>query len=115
METREILGNEDKEDNNERWFGERDVAIYDQYVARRAYDGTANVSIYGIGTASWDVEFHGGFDDLADGELPEGTTEDEVYDILAAAQQKYQVPIYAANTGFSIKGIDLGSNNFKWR
>ncbi len=40
-------------------------------------------------------------------------TEDEVYDILAAAQQKYQVPIYAANTGFSIKGIDLGSRNFQ--
>jgi len=91
METREILGNEDKEDNNERWFGERDVAIYDQYVARRKYDGIANVSIYGGGKASWDVEFHGGFDDLADGELPEGTTEDEVYEAIGKEADIYQL------------------------
>ena len=91
METREILGNEDKEDNNERWFGERDVAIYDQYVARRAYDGTANVSIYGAGTVSWDVEFHGGFDDLADGELPEGVTEDEVYEAIGKEADIYKL------------------------
>lgn len=38
---------------------------------------------------------------------------DKVYEIVSAAQQKFKVPIYAANTGFSIKGIDLGSNNFR--
>jgi len=40
-------------------------------------------------------------------------TSDEVYSIVAEAQQKFNVPIYSANTGFSIKGIDLGSNNFR--
>lgn len=38
---------------------------------------------------------------------------DEVYAIIIEAQKKYKVPIYATNTGFSIKGIDLGSNNFR--
>jgi hypothetical protein len=38
---------------------------------------------------------------------------DKVYEIVRDAQNKFKVPIYAANTGFSIKGIDLGSNNFK--
>ncbi len=37
----------------------------------------------------------------------------EVYDIVAAAQQKFDVPIYSTNTGFSLKGIDLGSRNFR--
>lgn len=37
----------------------------------------------------------------------------EVYDIVAAAQQKFNVPIYSTNTGFSLKGIDLGSRNLK--
>ncbi len=36
-----------------------------------------------------------------------------VYKIISEAQKKFQVPVYAANTGFSIKGIDLGSSNFQ--
>lgn len=37
----------------------------------------------------------------------------EIYTIIKAAQKKYNVPIYATNTGFSSKGIDLGSTNFR--
>jgi hypothetical protein len=38
---------------------------------------------------------------------------EEVYKIVKAAQDKYHVPMYTANSGFSTKGIDLGSNNFR--
>ncbi len=38
---------------------------------------------------------------------------EEVYKIISEAQSKYNVPVYAASTGFSTKGIDLGSNNFR--
>ncbi len=37
----------------------------------------------------------------------------EIYKIVKDAQNKYNVPIYSTSTGFSIKGIDLGSNNFR--
>ena len=37
----------------------------------------------------------------------------EVFTIVREAQQKFNVPMYSANTGFSTKGIDLGSNNFR--
>ncbi|MDG2194539.1 MAG: M14 family zinc carboxypeptidase [Polaribacter sp.] len=37
----------------------------------------------------------------------------EVYKIVSDAQQKYSVPMYSVKTGFSIQGIDLGSNNFR--
>ena len=37
---------------------------------------------------------------------------DEVYSIVSKAQRTFQVPTYAAKTGFSVKGIDLGSRNF---
>jgi hypothetical protein len=40
-------------------------------------------------------------------------TSDKVYEIVKEAQNKFKVPIYAVDTGFSIKGIDLGSNNFR--
>ncbi|AWX43380.1 hypothetical protein HME9304_00368 [Flagellimonas maritima] len=34
---------------------------------------------------------------------------DEVYNLVMEAQKKYQVPIYAVNSGYSLQGIDLGS------
>jgi hypothetical protein len=38
---------------------------------------------------------------------------DKLYSIVLNAQRKYNVPVYQTSTGFSIKGIDLGSNNFR--
>lgn len=38
---------------------------------------------------------------------------DEVYKIVKEAQDKYKVPIFSVSSGFSTKGIDLGSGNFK--
>jgi hypothetical protein len=35
-----------------------------------------------------------------------------VFAIVKEAQNRYSVPVFAANTGFSTKGIDLGSGNF---
>ena len=40
-------------------------------------------------------------------------TSEEVYQIVADAQAKYNVPVFGTNSGYSIKGIDLGSNNFR--
>jgi hypothetical protein len=37
----------------------------------------------------------------------------EVFKIIAEAQAKFNVPVYGTSSGFSIKGIDLGSNNFR--
>ena len=33
----------------------------------------------------------------------------EVYELVQKAQKKYEVPTYAVNSGYSLKGIDLGS------
>ncbi|CAI8303089.1 MAG: Uncharacterised protein [Flavobacteriaceae bacterium] len=38
---------------------------------------------------------------------------EELFKIITKAQTKFQVPVYNTSTGFSVKGIDLGSNNFK--
>ena len=37
----------------------------------------------------------------------------EVFQIIKEAQEMYDVPMYAVNTGFSTEGIDLGSRNFR--
>lgn len=38
---------------------------------------------------------------------------DAIYTILQKGQTKFKVPIYSTKTGFSLKGIDLGSRNFR--
>ncbi|WP_299435473.1 M14 family zinc carboxypeptidase [uncultured Aquimarina sp.] len=38
---------------------------------------------------------------------------DEVFTIIKEAQEKFNVPIFSTNTGFSTSGIDLGSGNFR--
>jgi hypothetical protein len=38
---------------------------------------------------------------------------DAIYNIIQHAQDKFEVPIYAVNTGFSLQGIDLGSRNMR--
>ncbi len=38
---------------------------------------------------------------------------DKVFDIIRKAQQKFKVPVYSVASGFSTRGIDLGSRNFK--
>lgn len=36
-----------------------------------------------------------------------------VYQIILEAQEKFKVPVFGTNSGYSLKGIDLGSNNFR--
>jgi len=38
---------------------------------------------------------------------------DAIFKIIATAQKKFNIPVFATNSGFSLKGIDLGSNNFR--
>jgi hypothetical protein len=37
----------------------------------------------------------------------------EVYDLVQKAQKKYQVPMFAVHSGYSLKGVDLGSRHIK--
>jgi hypothetical protein len=36
-----------------------------------------------------------------------------VYKLIQLAQEKFNIPVFGTNSGFSLKGIDLGSNNFR--
>ncbi len=38
---------------------------------------------------------------------------DKIYAIVKDTQEKFAIPVYGTESGFSLKGIDLGSNNFR--
>lgn len=37
----------------------------------------------------------------------------KVYQLVKEAQEKFNIPIFGTSTGYSIQGLDLGSNNFR--
>ena len=37
----------------------------------------------------------------------------KLFDIIIEMQNKFEIPIYNSESGYSLKGIDLGSNNFR--
>ena len=38
---------------------------------------------------------------------------DELFELVKIMQEKFDVPVYNSESGYSMKGIDLGSNNFR--
>ena len=38
---------------------------------------------------------------------------DKLFDLVKTMQEKFDVPVYNSESGYSMKGIDLGSNNFR--
>ncbi len=40
-------------------------------------------------------------------------TSDKLFEIINEMQNKFEVPVYNSESGYSLKGIDLGSNNFR--
>ena len=38
---------------------------------------------------------------------------DKLYNLVKTMQEKFDVPVYNSESGYSMKGIDLGSNNFR--
>ncbi len=38
---------------------------------------------------------------------------EKLFDIIIEMQNKFEIPVYNSESGYSVKGIDLGSNNFR--
>ena len=51
--------------------------------------------------------------DLSGGVSPLLKNTEELTNKLNSMQNKYDVPVYNSESGYSVKGIDLGSNNFR--
>ena len=43
----------------------------------------------------------------------QNVTSDKLFEIINEMQNKFEVPVYSSESGYSLKGIDLGSNNFR--
>ena len=99
METNEVIGHDEKDDALERWFDSWEVAIYNGYIEEQSYDGT--VSIYGEDEngEQWCVYGHNMFEEVEEGELPNGVTGEDIWDALGGGKAIYELYTYVKTNG----------------
>ena len=90
METNEVIGRPDCDNALSRWFCSWEVAIYDGYASDRSYDGI--VRIWGQDDSQeWSVYCHNAFEELEEGELPEGVSGDDIWNALGNGNAIYEM------------------------
>ena len=92
MKEREILGKADEGNNHRRWFDEREVGIYHDFVSLKSYDGVATISGGNDEYAEdWEISCHTGYEELLDGELPNDASGDDLYNAVGQEKEVYQL------------------------
>ena len=94
METNEVIGQPDCDDVLSRWFDSWEVAIYDSYAEARSYNGQVQISGEngGEGSEWWHISgYDYGFEELEDGELPNGVTGDDIWNALGDGKAIYEL------------------------
>ena len=85
------------------------AALY--YMQSKGLKVSAAFKPFTINTSSGEINFNYGSLLIPIGKQEK--TSAAVYQIVLEAQEKFKVPVFGTNSGYSMKGIDLGSNNFR--
>jgi len=99
METNEVIGHDDKDDALSRWFDSWEVGIYDGYVEEQSYDGTVRIWGEDENGEEWCVYGHNEFEDVEEGELPNGATGEDIWDALGGGKAIYELYQYVKTNG----------------
>ena len=99
METNEVIGHVEADDALQRWFGEWEVGIYDGYAEERSYDGVVRIFGEDENGEQWCVVGHNEFEDVEEGELPNGVTGEEIWDALGGGKAIYELYKYIMTNG----------------
>ena len=91
METNEVIGHADCDDHLSRWFDSWEVGIYDGYSEHRSYDGEIRIWGEDDNENEWCVYCHGGFEELEEGDLPNGVTGEDVWNALGNGNAIYEL------------------------
>lgn len=99
METNEVIGHDDKDDALSRWFDSWEVGIYDGYAEEKSYDGTVRIWGEDENGEEWCVYGHNEFEDVEEGELPNGATGEDIWDALGGGKAIYELYQYVKTNG----------------
>lgn len=108
MKEQKILGKANEDDNLRRWFDEREVRLFDDFVKLKSYDGVLTISGgYSKHTEDWQISCHTGFEELLEGELPKDAKGDELYKAVGQEGEVYQLYRYLLDNAHE-SGIKVG-------
>ncbi len=99
METNEVIGHADCDDHLSRWFDSWEVGIYDGYSEHRSYDGEIRIWGEDDNENEWCVYCHGGFEELEEGDLPDGVSGEDVWNALGNGNAIYELYKYIMTNG----------------
>jgi hypothetical protein len=109
MKEKKIVG-KTNEDRFRRWFDEREVGIYDDFVKLKSYDGVLTISGGDSKeTEDWQISCHTDFEEVLDGELPKDASGDDLYNAVGQEKEVYQLYRYLYDNSDE-KGIKIGFN-----
>ncbi|MFK7947106.1 MAG: hypothetical protein AB8G11_05930, partial [Saprospiraceae bacterium] len=109
MKEKKIVG-KTNEDRFRRWFDEREVGIYDDFVKLKSYDGVLTISGGDSKeTEDWQISCHTGFEEILDGELPKDASGDDLYNAVGQEKEVYQLYRYLYDNSDE-EGIKVGFN-----
>lgn len=110
MKEQKIVGKADEDDRFRRWFDEREVGIYDDFVQLKSYDGVLTISGGNTKeTEDWQISCHTGYEELLEGELPKDASGDELYKAVGHEGEVYQLYRYLYDNADDT-GIKVGLN-----
>lgn len=99
MKDRVVVGKKDEEDDNRCWFKSWEVMIYEPFQESKSYDGMLRISAgdkyenawLDHDGFRWQIICHYGFDDLDDGDLPEGISGDTLAEVIAKPADIFKI------------------------
>jgi hypothetical protein len=99
MQDRVVLGRKEQDDDCRRWFNSWEVMIYELYSDDKSYDGAFTISAgdkyednwLDDDAFRWQIACHTGFEDLYDGELPNGISGEVLGKAIAKPEEIFQI------------------------
>jgi hypothetical protein len=99
MQDRVVVGRKEQDDDCRRWFNSWEVMIYELYSEDKSYDGAFTISAgdkyddnwLDDDAFRWQIACHTGFEDLYDGELPDGVSGDVLGEAIAKPEEIFQI------------------------
>ena len=99
LETNEVVGHVEADDALQRWFGEWEVGIYDGYYDHKSYDGVVRIFGEDENGQQWCIVGHNMFEEVEEGELPNGATGEEIWDVLGNGKAIFELYQYIKING----------------
>jgi hypothetical protein len=99
MHDRVVVGRKEQDDDCRRWFNSWKVMIYELYSEDKSYDGAFTISAgdkyednwLDDDAFRWQIACHTGFEDLYDGELPDGISGEVLGEAIAKPDEIFQI------------------------